>query len=257
MDNYGDFVYSPEAPVDEVWAEYIRMVDRLIEEHRQAEENCRQSPFSAEAAQRKRQLGGYLNDYTSLFKDKYAIKAVERDGRFLHASQFFAQYHPVRDTFSVLNCSLDLTLHTIRKFDTLEELDRINSALAEDTPLQWWRNGPMDRPCYLFGQWVWELKPSEVAASNDGLALMFSDVAEKDRQKHDRLTHDFSAGPAGATVEAVPKNVRVAVWRRDHGKCAKCGSYKQIDFEHIVPLSEGGSNTPENIRLICEKCRRP
>jgi len=258
MADYGDFVFSPDASVDEKWIEYIKMADRLIEECRKAQSRCRQSPFSAELARRKQTLEGYLGEYTALYRDKYTIRPVERDLRFLHVSEFFAEYHPVRETFSVLHCSLDLPLHTIREFQTLDELDRLNAALAENTPLRWWRSGPMDRPCYLFGQWVWELKPSEVVASKDGLALMFSETVEKGRHRQDRLTHSQSCCSPGpvATLETLPKEVRVAVWRRDKGKCVKCGSYRQIDFHYIVPPDRGGSDSPDNVQLLCEKCRR-
>ena len=256
MDDYGDFVHSPESPVTEEWAEYIAMADRLLQEHGRAQQACLESPFVAELADRKRQLDAYLSDFAALFKDKYTISPVEHDPRFLHLSRFLAEHQPVRDLFSVLHCNLDLPLHTVREFQTFDDLESLSAALAEDTPLRWWRNGPMDRPCYLFGRWIWELKPSEVTASEDGLALLFAEVAEQARHKHGRLTHDAFSNAATATVEAVSKNTRIAVFRRDHGKCAKCGSHDQIDFEYIVPLNKGGSDTPQNVHLLCGKCRR-
>jgi 5-methylcytosine-specific restriction endonuclease McrA len=50
--------------------------------------------------------------------------------------------------------------------------------------------------------------------------------------------------------------VRVEVWRRDGGKCAKCGSREKLEYDHIVPLSKSGSNTARNVELLCEKCNR-
>ena len=256
MADYGDFILSPESPPSEEWIEYLKVADRLLREHGQAHERCRQSPFSAEPTKRKRQLDAFLSDFTALFREKYTIRPVEREARFLHADEFFNRYYPIGKKFSVLHCSLDLPLHTVRKFDTLEELTRLNAALAGDTPLRWWRGGPMDRPCYLFGRWVWELKPSEVVASEEGLALLFFEVAEKDQHRHDRLAHDFCAREAVMTVGAVSKEVRVAVFRRDHGKCAKCGSAEHLDFEYITPPAQGGTATAGNVQMVCEKCRQ-
>jgi 5-methylcytosine-specific restriction endonuclease McrA len=50
--------------------------------------------------------------------------------------------------------------------------------------------------------------------------------------------------------------VRHEVWRRDQGRCVDCGSRERLEFDHIVPWSEGGSNTARNIELRCETCNR-
>jgi len=52
----------------------------------------------------------------------------------------------------------------------------------------------------------------------------------------------------------IPTWVKLEVWKRDGGKCAKCGSSQDLHFDHIIPYSRGGSsNTPENIQLLCGK----
>jgi Holliday junction resolvasome RuvABC ATP-dependent DNA helicase subunit len=55
---------------------------------------------------------------------------------------------------------------------------------------------------------------------------------------------------------AIPSSVREFVWRRDGGKCVRCGSRIRLEFDHIVPVSKGGSNTARNIELLCESCNR-
>jgi Ca2+/Na+ antiporter len=54
----------------------------------------------------------------------------------------------------------------------------------------------------------------------------------------------------------IPSSVKDKVWNRDGGKCVKCGSQKNLEFDHIIPISKGGSNTARNIQLLCEKCNR-
>lgn len=56
--------------------------------------------------------------------------------------------------------------------------------------------------------------------------------------------------------EPIPESVRFTVWRRDEGKCVRCGSQNNLEFDHIIPVSQGGSNTERNIQLLCEKCNR-
>lgn len=55
---------------------------------------------------------------------------------------------------------------------------------------------------------------------------------------------------------AIPSNVRTEVWRRDGGRCVRCGSREKLEYDHIIPISKGGSNTARNIELLCEDCNR-
>jgi len=50
--------------------------------------------------------------------------------------------------------------------------------------------------------------------------------------------------------------VKKKVMIRDNGKCVYCGSKENIEFDHILPFSEGGSNSANNIQLICIYCNR-
>ncbi len=36
--------------------------------------------------------------------------------------------------------------------------------------------------------------------------------------------------------------------------CLKCGSGQQLEIDHIVPLSWGGSNEVENLQVLCRGC---
>ncbi|MBU6328006.1 MAG: HNH endonuclease, partial [Verrucomicrobia bacterium] len=52
----------------------------------------------------------------------------------------------------------------------------------------------------------------------------------------------------------VSKETRNAVWIRDGGQCVECGSCDYIEFDHIIPVAKGGSNTLNNIQLLCRRC---
>jgi hypothetical protein len=54
----------------------------------------------------------------------------------------------------------------------------------------------------------------------------------------------------------IPKAVKIDVWRRDLGKCTQCGSQEKLEYDHIIPVAKGGSNTARNVQLLCEKCNR-
>jgi 5-methylcytosine-specific restriction endonuclease McrA len=46
------------------------------------------------------------------------------------------------------------------------------------------------------------------------------------------------------------------VWQRDQGQCVQCGSREKLEFDHIIPVAEGGSSTERNVQLLCEACNR-
>jgi 5-methylcytosine-specific restriction enzyme A len=48
------------------------------------------------------------------------------------------------------------------------------------------------------------------------------------------------------------KLVRAAI--AVHPFCAECGSRERLTGDHIVPLSHGGPNTPDNVRVLCVSC---
>ena len=53
---------------------------------------------------------------------------------------------------------------------------------------------------------------------------------------------------------AIPEIVKLIVYERDQGRCVRCNSNQNIQFDHIIPVAKGGSNTEENIQILCQKC---
>jgi 5-methylcytosine-specific restriction endonuclease McrA len=48
--------------------------------------------------------------------------------------------------------------------------------------------------------------------------------------------------------------VKLAVWKRDGGRCIQCGSSDNLHFDHVIPYSLGGSSLrAENIQLLCAR----
>jgi hypothetical protein len=61
----------------------------------------------------------------------------------------------------------------------------------------------------------------------------------------------------GLTAGPLPSAwVKMQVWRRDDGKCVRCGGQEGVWFDYVVPVWEGGRATEQNIRLMCWHCRR-
>ena len=54
----------------------------------------------------------------------------------------------------------------------------------------------------------------------------------------------------------IPKAIREAVFKRDNYCCVKCGSTKNLEVDHKVPLANGGTNEMANLQTLCQDCNR-
>jgi 5-methylcytosine-specific restriction endonuclease McrA len=72
------------------------------------------------------------------------------------------------------------------------------------------------------------------------------------------------ASPIGANKSAVaaprpnsryiPLATQREVWRRANSCCENCGGNYAPQIEHIIPIAVGGSNEPDNLKLLCRNC---
>jgi HNH endonuclease len=90
----------------------------------------------------------------------------------------------------------------------------------------------------------------------DVLAL----VRDGERRGQRRLQRAHAALAADAAGlprrEVIPRAVKQAVWERDSGRCAACGSTFDLQYDHIIPCSLGGASTAENLQILCSDCNR-
>jgi len=96
-----------------------------------------------------------------------------------------------------------------------------------------------------------EMQPDEVL-----LVLKNTWQSKKDNLKKELERVRAKAEFEGAVRMPISQDVQILVWNRDGGKCVKCGGTEKLEFDHIIPLSKGGSNSARNIQLLCEHCNR-
>lgn len=54
----------------------------------------------------------------------------------------------------------------------------------------------------------------------------------------------------------ISTEVKQLVWSRDEGKCQNCATTENLEFDHVIPYSKGGSNSEANIQLLCFSCNK-
>ena len=57
-----------------------------------------------------------------------------------------------------------------------------------------------------------------------------------------------------AQSRSLSQTTKQIVFARDGGKCQCCRSTSSLQYDHIKPLSCGGSNEVSNIQLLCQRC---
>ena len=109
-------------------------------------------------------------------------------------------------------------------------------------------------------EWQIRLERAEKRANNaEQEIIQLKEELERYKAEINDITEKINQSIPDKTKYSrprIPEEIRVKVWRRDGGECARCGSRENLEFDHIVPISKGGSNTTRNIELLCEKCNR-
>jgi 5-methylcytosine-specific restriction endonuclease McrA len=84
---------------------------------------------------------------------------------------------------------------------------------------------------------------------------------DRKRRQRSRLRrlHDIRGRQAElerARRDRIPEAVRDFVWKRDEGRCVRCGVEDDLQFDHVIPVVRGGGSGVENIQILCGTCNR-
>lgn len=130
------------------------------------------------------------------------------------------------------------------------------SAVQSQHPVTVGRSGP--RVWWWFeDSFYWE---SGGYSQRDVLALV-RDRQRRAAQRLDRANMMLSVNEGRqprpqAQRQPIPREVRRAVFERDGGQCAECGSKFDLQYDHVIPVALGGATTVDNLQLLCGECNR-
>lgn len=133
------------------------------------------------------------------------------------------------------------------------EQSRVHPVLISQH-IGFWRKGKLVDRQFLYQNSLYILD-GEFTVEQEKLLVL--DAFDAERRKFERLQHKFNGKPEERNIRTkIPEQTRIEVWHRDGGMCTRCGSRERLEYDHIIPISKGGSNTARNMELLCENCNR-
>ena len=107
---------------------------------------------------------------------------------------------------------------------------------------------------WCLGSFYWE---DNGLAPDDVLALVH-DRRMRAQRKLERAHASMSAGQLDtkARRNGIPREVKLAVFERDGGRCVECGSNFDIQYDHVIPHSLGGADSVQNLQILCAPCNK-
>ncbi len=81
-------------------------------------------------------------------------------------------------------------------------------------------------------------------------------MRNSDRVNRAKTVAAMGQAPVPSQRGVIPTDVKQLVWNRDRGACRTCGSNTELQFDHIIPVSAGGSSTEDNLQILCGPCNR-
>ena len=250
------YIPNPEVSMNTVLSEYFRIYNNFTNNYEKMSWLTNSGFYPH-----------YQSDIPSGTHDRYVAWKNEylSNNEFMESHIYFEKYPKILKPLLIVQLFVYhgyLDILNGPNFDTYphievvyhdDDIQDIQAALNRDKPFKWLDNE------ILFGNQLWKLSKNEEFMDEEELRYLFLEVYDKERRKFDRLRKKYS-GVAGEEVlhkrEHIAEEVRIYVWRRDQGKCVYCNSNKKLEYDHIIPVSKGGSNTARNIQLLCEACNR-
>ena len=93
-------------------------------------------------------------------------------------------------------------------------------------------------------------------SSDELMKLMIGALKEKvEKNKFKQITTPKQTKGTKVSGRMISAEVKRKVYLRDK-KCVNCGSQHRLNFDHLKPYALGGTNTIENIRLLCFQCNQ-
>lgn len=136
-----------------------------------------------------------------------------------------------------------------------EQALRPVAVLQDDDARTWWMAGGL---VYV----------ERSGLSADDVAALLAERADRAQRRLERAhalrsrqtssTHGAPGPPTRGqhARPGIPRELRLAVWQRDGGRCTSCEGEFDLQYDHIIPIALGGATSEQNLQLLCGACNQ-
>lgn len=96
----------------------------------------------------------------------------------------------------------------------------------------------------------------EPFAADDAVKNAYAAVQAEIQYRHTIPVIRAAIPKTRAALVQKHDQVFMQLGRRDGFMCTKCGCSKDLEIDHIMPVTRGGTNVLENLQLLCSACNR-
>ncbi len=136
-------------------------------------------------------------------------------------------------------------LKAIQKFSTSGE----NEQIKKDS-LLW----------FFKGKLIWTNRPARNKYDYDLICLRIEEHVQSEddeilrlKKRVSRIRRIIDKDFQKIKRRQIDDDVLAFVLQRDKN-CCRCGAEEELQFDHILPVSKGGNDEPENLRILCATC---
>jgi hypothetical protein len=126
----------------------------------------------------------------------------------------------------------------------VRDLEELKSFLENSPAIELFKDGfkryetKSGNSLFHYENWVYEITSIQ---NDEEVRLLILEEFDLERNKFERLKRKFESG-ASREIKlqrlAISEEVRIAVWRRDDGKCKRCGGRENLEYDHIIPVAK-------------------
>lgn len=113
----------------------------------------------------------------------------------------------------------------------------------------------------------WQSYQSENMTREEDLELLVNDYASltcrmsrllKEQEAVIEFERNYKRSANIKTYKriALTKVIRNKVLNKNNFRCIKCGAKRNLEIDHIKPISDEGTNDIENLQTLCYRCHK-
>jgi len=175
-------------------------------------------------------LFGSADDLWWLDRITFGSGVAKAIARRIEASAGGSQAWPL--DYEEMACDFEFSVQELREAVTLMVANG-HARVAHNSP-------------GLDGTWLLLLTPERLRAE--------AAAAEALRKKEEARAAKIALRGGQVHRAAIPADVRAHVFDRDQRACRRCGATEDLTLDHIHPWSIGGTDTPDNLQVLCRPC---